>query len=849
MLSKWKLTLDTFTWDNDAKSGDIKPMAIGFEGNSPTEARYLKAVLPLDANSISIVQGDVAALDMYSEELSAWIRVFHGEVREVTPNASRGAMEFVAFGQLYSLEEKEIVETLLAEHIVVDEYLRAFASTNVTLSNVNELVWHPLDACLVREPLLITDECHGQTYPITHNGVAPVDQIGIATHWMGQSWVLSDIVIFVEDWSGAGYADGTIELDLRTGTSTAFSGGVVTNLGSWPLTAAPNGPTADRYGNNRYYINFSGLSTTKLPGWGFLELTIKNATGARTVNIEVDNHLGGAGKATALGQGHTWIATYPGAGTLWNPAGFFGKQVCCEIWGNNWRKVPAGQLGGLDEEGEPQWLSSGYYLGDDRLNSTGVLFSHTLDGSIESSIKNVHIFYSKGWQTLSTLLSYLWDNYASDCFDLNDIAGVTDDTDWPDHRARYTNLYACLKGICDRTDLVLESQYDLGTTQATLFIEDRAVIATLWAAYSAAQQGRRTLKNGVDDTTARKTYSKISSLSLKKNNYRNRTVYVTVVPGAPKAQAAAAAAVGGGVTEWDAFCDALGRGVTVGVVGDTQTQHVDLTSVSKTDAFTVLERYADSVEGVEEELEVHVTDLDPAILYTLNQVLSITDSTVGLSAEMWLLRGFRFVCEGAYDLQLMFEKQVTWRGATEMFVGTGGPAGSPAKGLPREAKGSTLDGRQDLGRVTDPALEGPPAQLGPGQDPETTRDEVLVLGLPILWSGTYNSIDLDTCTQIAIGNSNATNSLTAMDNQVARRTCTTRDVSGKGRELAADFYYEDLDLSSGNNLIKEVALLDAGNNVIYRRAFKAPAVAGWYFNGSISVTKRTRLHVVVCVKD
>ena len=854
-VEDWRLYVGSESWDNQLGTGTLKVLGINLDAGSPTEAKQIQIVVPDNAVSRTIVETDVVRLDMYSTEAAAWVTPFLGQVSSVEKSPDEAVLGFDCYDYLFQLTREELAETVINVRANQRRTGNAYNTDQVTLPNANQQVWTPLEACLMREPILFFDVWDQQTVvPITNNGGAPVQIADFVVALCGADYELDHVIIYVEDFTPA--SGSSVQLQVRGQSALGWAGGTVYATGNWPLNQPPIGPIVDRWGNQRFYIWFDfsanpvALNTEDWT-WLRFELSVINTAAPFTLNICAFPGSQSSCSASGIhsGWGNANTGNYPGPGT---PDQLL-RQINCEIWaGNNWKSIPPGEIKEWEMGGKEYWKMTGYMVGTPNTpaslyTNTPVVFPKKLDGSIECAILNYDIYYQQGWASLTDLLTYLMDGYCMPPFNSRNIAGVTNDMDWPDPKTKYTNLYAALKGVCDRTDLTLECRYV--APNPVIHSEDRAVIAAAWAAYNATEQARRTFMNGADDTSARKVYSKLNHLRRKTSNFRSRDVWITVFD-SPYDQPANIGCPAGGVAEWDALCAAAGL-FNKGIVGEVFAQGVDNQAIPADDAYTMLERVQKTYEEADDEVEAVVSDLDPIILSQANQVLSFTDTPAGLAAKKYLLRGYTFGYSGrSYGIRLMMEQQIKWRGPTELFR-------TPTVGA---AAVSLLDGEKATGTETNPIPRiglspgggglvcegsgaGPPAQA-PKYDVKS-----MFLAYPISWAGASCTRNVNTITKIAIGNSSATNNLCAMDNIVAKKTCVIRDVAGKGKLFLASFYFDDWDTAAGGNLIvQEVALLDAADNVIYRRALKQN-VAGWYNLPHASMTQRTRLAICIAIQD
>lgn len=856
-VEAWRLYMGSDSWDNQLGTGTLEVLGIALERGAPTEAKQLKIVLPDSAVARAIGETTVVRLDMYSTEAADWIAPFIGEVSSVEKLSEEGNIGFDCYDYLFQLTKKEIAETVIVVRNSTRHTGRLYNNDSVTLTNVNEQVWTPLEAVLMREPIVFWDVWNQSTVvPIANNGGPPTLIADFVVAFCGADYDLEHVIIYCENW-GAGIAAGDVQLLVRGQVVNGWGGGNVHATATFPITGPPLGPVMDRWGINRYYMWFdfsaNPITTLKTESWSWLrfELMVINASQAFTVNLCAtpigNNAVAASGIHSSAGSCNE--GNYPGPCPPSSPA----KQLNVEIWAaNNWKSIPPGEIKRWEFEGKEYWKMTGYMVGvantpASLYTSTPVIFPKLLDGSIENDIYNYDIFYQKGWATLSGLLTYLMKGHCIPPFSGYNIAGVTSDMDWPAPKTKYTNLYAALKGICDRSELTLECRSVVNNPN--LYAVDRANIAGAWAAYSQAWKDRRTFMNGADDTTARKIFSKLNHLKRKTSNFKSRDVWVTVFD-APYDQPANIGVPAGGVTEWDAICDALGR-FNQGVVGEVYSQAVDCQAIPKDDAYTMLERVKKTYEEADDEVEAMVTDIDPTIFVQANQVISLTDTPAGLASKEYLLRGYSFGYSGTgYAIRLMMEKQIAWRGPTELFRTPQANAVSASLLEGEQAVGTELNPIPRLGGtpsgagyLTEGSGGGPPAHAS------NYDIKSMFLGFPISWSGSSCTYDVNTITKIAIGNDGATNNLCAMDSQVARKTCVIRNVAGKGKLFLASFYFDDWDISVGGNLaIAEVALLDNSNNVVYRRALKTK-MDGWYQHPRVPMTQRTRLAICIAIKD
>jgi hypothetical protein len=595
------------------------------------------------------------------------------------------------------------------------------------------------------------------------------------------------------------------------------------------LNVGPTGPTVDRYGQNRSHIRFTPAAPVLIvDGWIYIELSIINVVGPgnMAITIQCADACLGAGRLSGGGSGVMWTQLPP-ASPVSDVGGNAskGRSVCIEVWGSTWMSMGMGKRPEHDKASgdflyEPAAQWQGYVVEPDSMwNSTIITFAKRMLGSINNSINNVDVFYRKGWGTLTNLINSLYDDYLSDTYDARDFT-VTNDEDWVDQKTKYTNALAVLRAVCDNSELIFESYRDLGAATTKLRIRDRKLTSD-WGLYSAAEQARRTFKHGDDDTTARLDYAQILACVYKKNKYVRRDITVWDFPQNGKnVPGAAALASGGSAAAWDASCAKDGKGLTIGV--EVGGPRADLDPASSSSAMTMIQKHVDTLDQMEEELEVEVADVDANLLATINQVISVTDSRVGLVAGEWLVRGYRFkTSTSGGSIAFALEKRIRWR---------------KSKWVNRKK-----EEREDAENVA-AAILG--YTLGPME-----RHTVISVAFDISWIVAYNGRLLSTAAKIGVGNSSATNSLVAFDSLIASKKLIVENVAGKGKVLLATFEWKDYAKTYGNATVQEVGILDAGGGVIYRRAFKTPSTANWYFHPFVDLSPMVKLDVVILVKD
>lgn len=857
-VEEWRIWIGSEDWDNQLKTGTIRVLGYNLEEGSPTEAKYLQVLLPDNATTRALTETDNVHLEMYSTEAAAWITSFLGAVTSIDKETEEGVIGLDCYDYVYQLTKKELAETVINVRANTRQTSNLYNNDVVTLTNVNQQVWTPLEAVLMREPILFFDVWdQTTTVPIGNNGAVPTNIADFVVAMCGTDYELEWVILYVENWGG-GVGAGNLQCTVRSQSPLGWGAappGIVWGTATFPVTGPPLGPLPDRWGNNRHYVifNFSPPLQLKTEDWTWLRFEI-SLVGSPAFTVHLCAMPGASTSVHASGIHSGWgscnTSTYPNPTV---PDTGQQRHINAEIWAaNNWKSIPPGEIKEWEMGGKEYWAMTGYMVGTPNTpaslyTNTPVIFPKRLDGSIDPGILNYDIYYQKGWASLTDLLTYLMDGYCMPPFTSRNIAGVTNDMDWPDPKTKYTNLYAALKGICDRTALTLECRYV--APNPVIHSEDRAVIAATWGAYAVAQRNRRTFMNGADDTTARKIYSKLSHLKRKTSNYRARDVWVTIFD-SPYDQPANMACPAGGIAEWDALTQTEGR-FNQGVVGEVFAQAVDNVAPGKDDAYTMLERVKETYEEADDEVEAIVTDLDPILLSQANQVLSFTDTPAGLASKEYLLRGYNFRYSGrSYSIRLMMENQIKWRGPTELFrTRRGSPAAS-----------SVLDGDKAVGTETDPipriGLIGGGAGYtsegsGSGPRAEAAKYDIksVFLAYDLSWRDASCGENVDTIFKIGIGNSSATNNLCLFDNITAKKTCVIRQVPGKGFLFLASFYFDDWDLTAGgNNIVQEVGLLTSYDAVVYRRALKQN-VAGWYNHPHIGMTQRTRLAICIAIRD
>lgn len=841
-VDEWRIYIDgtNYSWDNKNKAGNIKVRGLEIEESSPTTAKRWSATLDLDANSLAIIQGDTVRVDSWSEDTSAWENLLIGEVNSLIADSTDDSLEAGGYCALYKASKKSVYRAAVPTSTPARETFNLYAVSSVALSNANQLVHVPLASCQVRTPLLMidaTDQLNPTTAILNFNIPGLTQKVAQTLFWVGTDWDIDYVVVYVEDFgSNPGWA-GSLQLTLRQNTSVPFGGGAPVVIGTIPLNVPPSGPIPDRYLQNRFFLTFPMAPGVNIQsGWAFLELEIVGgAPGLESVTLELQDAPLGAGKLAGSGAGVMWYANYPGLVSVSDTGGNAakGQTICMEIWSpDTWRDWPIGRIRDYPTLGpgpsfDPADKWYGYTIAEDDLyNSTTVMFARIMLGSIDSTIPNVDVFYNHSFATLTALLTQIYDEWCDDLFDARDIS-VTNDIEWPDQEAKYTSPLAMLKAVCDRSQCSLESYYHPGTSQTRLRIRDRAEVGD-FAGYGASDKALRTLKHGDDDTTARKLYAKLLSCILRKDNFRRRDVVIWDLKQKGGGNADAVIAIEGGATEWDALCAALGRNITIGTGGGASGERNDLDPSAPSDARDIARAETVTREATDTSCRAIVDDLDPVLLANINQAFQITDSRVGLAAEEFLLCGWELsTSPSGGSIKPEFEKDVKWR-------------------TPRTVAEPMRTGAAKLKEAV--------ADLGDAVEDETEvpswyKRELIVVFLNISWAGSPCGTAVSTVDKITLGISNATNNLCAFDNRIAAKYCVRYLEAGRGYILTATFDPEDLGKANYGSDIVEVGLEDVGGTVIYRRAFKAPAVAGWHYNRPVRISAHTKYTVMVIVKD